>query len=218
MPRPAGAGVVGAGGDAAERPVNVVVASSASFGRSAAWRGADGLTLWSRLDRGTLHRPGFGHHLQPGPRLLLLGEPGGTTRRVGQDAGHRLLVGLGRLLMGMARHDAGDRDRVDGLRRLAVRPLGFDFVPEIPVSEAVTDDLQGEEVLALLAQDPAQTLDVVVEELAVSRGRTLGVDQALALEEPDLRDRDVGELLPEEGQDVTDGEIAAAAHSLPATR
>ncbi len=54
--------------------------------------------------------------------------------------------------------------------------------------------------------------------LPVPRRRALGVDQALALEEPDLRDRDVGELLPQQGQDVTDGEVGAAGHSLPATR
>ena len=73
-------------------------------------------------------------------------------------------------------------------------------------------------VIPLLAENPAQPLHIVVEEFAIARGRTLGVDQALALEEADLRDGDVGELLPQEGQDVTDGEISAGAHSLPATR
>ena len=56
------------------------------------------------------------------------------------------------------------------------------------------------------------------EELAVPRRRPLGVHQALALEEADLRDGDVGELLPEQRQDVADGEVRAAGHSLPATR
>ena len=63
-----------------------------------------------------------------------------------------------------------------------------------------------------------RAFDVVLEELAVPRRRTLGIDQTLALEEPDLRNGDVGEFLPKEGQHVTDGEIRTAGHSLPATR
>jgi hypothetical protein len=58
-------------------------------------------------------------------------------------------------------------------------------------------------MLSLLAQDPPQALDVVVIELAVPRGRPLGDEQAAALEEADLRDRDVGELVAEQGKDVT---------------
>jgi len=73
-------------------------------------------------------------------------------------------------------------------------------------------------VLALLAQDPAQALHVLLVELPVSRGGALRVDQALALQKADLRDRDVGKLLPEQREDVPDGEIRAAAHSFPATR
>ena len=78
--------------------------------------------------------------------------------------------------------------------------------------EAPLDDLQGQEVLALLAQDPAQTLDVVVVELAVSRRRPLGVDEALALEEPDLRDGHVGELLAQQGEHVPDRQVRPTAH------
>jgi hypothetical protein len=44
----------------------------------------------------------------------------------------------------------------------------------------------------LLAQDHAQQIDVVVVELAIAAGGALGVDEALALEEPDLGDGDVG--------------------------
>ena len=77
-------------------------------------------------------------------------------------------------------------------------------------------------MLALLAQHPAQALDVVLVELAVPRGRALRVDQALALEEPDLGDGDVGELLPEQGQDVADRQVAelrgARPHSSAAAR
>src|SRR5207302_8679952 len=70
--------------------------------------------------------------------------------------------------------------------------------------QSALDDLQREEVLTLLAQDPAQALDVVVVELSVARGRALGVEQALALEESDLRDRDVGELVLQQRQDLPD--------------
>ena len=160
----------------------------------------------------------FGDHLQSGSGLLLLGQLGGAARCVGENARHRLFVGLGRLLVGVAGRATGDRHRVGGPRRLAVRLLGSHLVTEVSVGEPVPDDLEGQKVLTLLAQDPAQALHVVIEELAVPRRRTLGIDQTLALEEPDLRDGDVRELLPEEGQHVADGEIGTAGHSLPATR
>ena len=48
-------------------------------------------------------------------------------------------------------------------------------------------------------------------ELAVARRRALRVDEALALEEADLRDRDVGELVAELGQHLADREVLAAA-------
>ena len=130
------------------------------------------------------------------------------ARGVGQDARHRLLVGLGRLLAvdggdvpGRAGRAACGRCSVRRLALphclLAVRWLA-DGVVELAVGQAVADHLEGQEVLPLLAQHPAQPLDVVVEELAVARGRALGVDQALALEEADLRDGDVGELLTQQ--------------------
>ena len=153
------------------------------------------------------------HDLQPASCLRRLRHAGGTTRRVRQDPGHCLLVRLGRLVLG-ARTGSRPCGRVGGL---AVRPVGRPLV-ELPVGQPVPDDLEGQEMLALLAQHPAQPLHVVVEELSVARRRSLGVHQALALEEADLRDRDVGEFLPEQGQDVTDGEVRTAAHSLPATR
>ena len=84
--------------------------------------------------------------------------------------------------------------------------------------QAVADDLEREEVLALLAQDPAQPLDVVVVELAVARRRALRVDETLALEETDLRDRDVGELLPQEGEHVADGQVRPARLARTITR
>ena len=73
-------------------------------------------------------------------------------------------------------------------------------------------------MLPLLAQHPAQPLHVVLVELPVARRRALRVDQALALEEPDLGDGHVGELLAEQGQDVADRQVGTRAHRLPPSR
>ncbi len=81
--------------------------------------------------------------------------------------------------------------------------------------EATLDHLQREEVLALLAQHPAQPFDVVLVELAVTRRGALGVDQSLALQEADLGDGHVGELLAQQGQDVADREVGPGAHDVP---
>src|SRR5439155_23856477 len=78
--------------------------------------------------------------------------------------------------------------------------------------EAPLDHLEWQEVLALLAQDPTQALDVGVVELAVARRRALGVEQALALDEADLRDGDVGELVLEEGQHLPDRHEGPLGH------
>jgi len=89
---------------------------------------------------------------------------------------------------------------------------------DVPVGQPVPDDLERQEVLALLAQDPAQTLDVGFEEFPIARRGTLRVHQALALEESDLRNRDVGEFLAQQRQHVPDGQIRTRRHSFPATR
>jgi len=88
-------------------------------------------------------------------------------------------------------------------------------VPGVAVDllfQAALDHLERQEVLSLLAQHPAQSLDIVVVELAVARRRPLRVHQALALEEPDLRDGDIGEFLTEQRQDLTDRKVRPAAH------
>ena len=92
-------------------------------------------------------------------------------------------------------------------RRCRVRLLDLTGV------DAVLDDAQRQELLALLAQDHAQQLDVVVEELAVPRRRPLRLDQALALEEADLGDRDVGELLEQQAEDLADRQVGRAGFS-----
>ena len=50
-------------------------------------------------------------------------------------------------------------------------------------------------MIALLGEDPPQTFDVLVVELAVAGRRAFGNEQTLALEESDLGDRDVGVLV-----------------------
>ena len=84
--------------------------------------------------------------------------------------------------------------------------------------ETALYDLERQEMLPLLAQYPAKPRHVLLVELAVPRWRPLGIYETLTLEEPDLRDRDVGELLLQEGEDVTDREIATNAHSSAAAR
>jgi len=74
----------------------------------------------------------------------------------------------------------------------------------VAVLEAALYDPEREEGVALLAKYPSQALYVVVIELPVARRRPLGVNEALAFEEADLRDRDVRELVPEEREDLAD--------------
>ncbi len=88
-----------------------------------------------------------------------------------------------------------------------------------PIStEPVADDLERQEVFALLAQDPAQSLDVGLIKLAVARGRTLRIDQTLALQESNFGDCHIGKLLAEKREDITNRQITTTAHSSPATR
>jgi hypothetical protein len=80
--------------------------------------------------------------------------------------------------------------------------------------QTALDHFQGQKGVPLLAQDPPEALDVGLVELAVTRGRPLRVDQALALEEADLRDGHVGELLLQEGKDFPYREMGPAGHDL----
>ncbi len=138
---------------------------------------------------------------------------------------HRGVGRLGDPAVCPCRRICPDRRRGPGACAVAGRHLGrlqagrSRFVRvEITLGQPVPNDLQGQEVLTLLAEHPTESFDVMLEELAVPRGGSLGVDQTLALEEADFGDGDVGELLAEQRQDITDGEVRPAAHSLPATR
>src|SRR5690606_33552354 len=70
----------------------------------------------------------------------------------------------------------------------------------------------GQEVVSLLDEDPAEADHVSLVELAVAGRRALGLEQALALEEADLRDRDVGELGLQLGEHFADGAVGLLAH------
>ena len=110
-------------------------------------------------------------------------------------AGARMLFG--------PRHLGGVADVLDPTRSgVLVRRV------DLAGLDAVLDHLERQEVLALLAEDAAQEFHVVAVELAVTRRRAFRIDQALALEEPDLGDRDIGELLEQQGEHLTDGEVS----------
>jgi hypothetical protein len=107
------------------------------------------------------------------------------------------------------RHSADPR-RCDIVVRSQVLPRGVDLAG----IEAVLDHAQRQVVPSLFGEDHAEQLDVGLVELAVAGRRALRGDEALALEEPDLGDRDVGELLEQQAQDLPDREVAGGLGDL----
>jgi hypothetical protein len=85
------------------------------------------------------------------------------------------------------------------------------------VLEAALYDLERQEVLALLAEHPFQALDVVVVELPVPRRCAFRIDESLAFQESDLRDRDVRKLLAQQRQDVTDRQVCPPGRHFDST-
>ena len=127
----------------------------------------------------------------------------------------RLEQGLGRRRFGAALLRLGLPDSVSGSATLRPAVPGGRRSPRgtaVHLRQALLDHLERQEVLALLAQDEAQTFDVGRIELAVSRRCPLRVDQALALEEADLRDRDVFELRAELIEHVADRDVLDGGH------
>ena len=113
-----------------------------------------------------------------------------------------------------------------GVHRLGHPPVAevrlgelFGFpLAQVPVGQPVPDHLEGQEVLTLLTQDPTEALHVGLEELAIAGRGPFGVHQTLSLQKADLGDGDVGELLAQQRQHITDREVRARRHSFPATR
>ena len=125
--------------------------------------------------------------------------PGGSTGGVGQNARHGVIAGLGRLFLGPSGPSVGHGavSTLDPVARPAwPRPLpparrapqvachcdepdGGDgpfggrrwrlALVQVAIGQAVPDHLERQEMLPLLAQDPAQALHVGFEELAVAR-------------------------------------------------
>ena len=70
--------------------------------------------------------------------------------------------------------------------------------------ELLADHPQRQELVALQAQDRDQSLDIGLGEQPVAAARSARLQQALILEVADLRDRDVGELVPQALADGAD--------------
>src|SRR5581483_11077068 len=128
------------------------------------------------------------------PELLELTDQALGNARLVQD-----------LLQRHGRDRRVDRPGAPGRRGLAAtaRP------PEIPARELLPDDPQGEELVALHAQDRAEPLDVRLAVEAIAAGGPARGEQLLVLKVADLGDRDVVELLPEDLRDGADGERLA---------
>ena len=73
--------------------------------------------------------------------------------------------------------------------------------------ESLLDHLQREEVLLLLMEDPSKPRHVRLVELAIPRRGSFRVDEPLALEEANLRDRDVRELLAQDVENLADRQV-----------
>ena len=65
----------------------------------------------------------------------------------------------------------------------------------------------------MFGENVAQTFNVVVIKLAVSRGRTLRNNQALAFEETDFRNSDIGKLLKKKSEYLTNGKVGTFSRS-----
>ena len=124
---------------------------------------------------------------------------GGAARHLEQRLGGRRLR--------LARASGRSAASVLGVAASARRVERLERRAVVELVEPFLDHLERQEVLALLAQDEAQALDVGRRELAVARRRALGIDEPLALEEADLRDRDVGELRAQLIEHVADRDV-----------
>ena len=169
-------------------------------GERASGRGPEGGTLGHQHRLGPVALGRQGRYLGPsGPHRR-------GRRRSDHGDAHRHLDGIVEWFVeGVADVMAERRARGPGVVVIELVGLGS-------LVEAILDHLEGKEVLTLLPQHPAQPLHVGLVELPVPRRGALGIDQSLAFEETDLGDGDVGELLAEQGEDVTDGQIGPTAH------
>ena len=153
---------------------------------------------------------------------LHAGHPGHGSRsglHVGNSGSHQHRYVFSRICRG---RDLNHGDHWNGLvdRRHVVKRCTYvhRWGSTAVFVKSILDHLEGQEVLTLLAQHPAQTLDIVLIELAVAGWGPLRVDQALAFQESDLRNCDVGEFLAEQGEDIADRQVGPGAHSAAPRR
>src|SRR5439155_21898984 len=124
----------------------------------------------------------------------------------------------------LERHLQAGRGIGELLRRLRPVPVGrHREVLALAVArvQALLDHLEREVLIALHAQDRFQLVDVLRVELPVARRRPLRFDEALGLQEPDLRDRDVGEFRLDRHQHLADRLVVARprhGHDSPAAK
>src|SRR5690606_15147190 len=104
---------------------------------------------------------------------------------------------------GVGGHERAGAPRLrDGLRDGLLE--GRDALAAVARLQVVADDPKRKVVVALGGEDEPEPLHVGVGELAVAGRAALRLDEPLGLQEPDLGDRDVGELGPEQAEDVPD--------------
>jgi hypothetical protein len=100
---------------------------------------------------------------------------------------------------------------------LGARPIGLlvdgDVLAALLLQQPVLDHLERQVLVPLHPQDVLQSIDVLVVELSVPGGSALGLDQAFGLEEPDLRNGDVGKLGLDGDENLTDRLIVPRRHA-----
>ena len=197
--------------------IAIGAASGTSAPDVAGPRGRPGAAAASRTGSTRLHRSRPGSRRPAGALGVAIGiAAGGGCAGRGCVAGRGRLAGRPRPAPGRTWPPWRPRRRRRGVGRDRATDAGPDLAGHEAGVEAVLDDPQGQEVIALLGQDPAEAGEVVLVELPVAGGRALGVEQALALEEADLRDRDVGELVLQQGEHLADRQVRALVHEIPA--
>ncbi|MEA2195914.1 MAG: hypothetical protein QOG42_2666 [Solirubrobacteraceae bacterium] len=159
----------------------------------------------------------LGHHLGHGKRVVVV-----TAGRSGRDQAELFELvelvgaetgGMAQFLGGQAQGGRVQAEVVGAGRIGQLQPDGLGHAAgsgraqtTVDRGQLFLDDPQRQVVLTLLGQDVAQSHHVGVGKLSVARGRPLRLDQALGLEETDLADGDVGEIVLELLEDLTDGQ------------
>src|SRR5690606_322295 len=84
--------------------------------------------------------------------------------------------------------------------------LGSGLLAPLPQRQLRLDDLEGQEVVALLGEDEADPLQVLFVELSIPALGAGGRNETLGLEEAQLRNRDVWKLVPQQLDDFANAQ------------